>query len=73
MPAHLIGLTGVAEMLGVSRQRVHQLLQDEPLFPQPVLVLAAGSVWNRNAVEDWASAHPALVRGQLKKSAEARE
>lgn len=40
-------------MLGVSRQRVHQLAQ-RPGFPRPAAVLAAGSIWERADVEAWA-------------------
>lgn len=42
-------------MLGVSRQRVHQLTQRED-FPAPVAVLAGGSIWERQAVSDWIDA-----------------
>jgi predicted DNA-binding transcriptional regulator AlpA len=40
-------------MLGVSRQRVHQLLASDPDFPAATVVLKAGSVWEREAVEAW--------------------
>lgn len=40
-------------MLGVSRQRVHQLSQMDG-FPEPEVVLTAGTVWKREAVEKWA-------------------
>lgn len=39
-------------MLGVSRQRVHKLTT-RPDFPQPVVVLVGGTVWERAAVEKW--------------------
>jgi prophage regulatory protein len=38
----------------VSRQRVDQLANDDPRFPEPVAVLAAGRVWERVDVERWA-------------------
>lgn len=50
-----MGVTEIAEMLGVSRQRVHQLAQT-PEFPEPVARLSAGTVWTREAVEEWARA-----------------
>jgi predicted DNA-binding transcriptional regulator AlpA len=53
MPDHLMGLTEIAAMLGVSRQRVHQLAQSEA-FPEPVARLAAGMIWERAGVEAWA-------------------
>jgi prophage regulatory protein len=40
----LMGAQEVAELLGVSRQRVHQLAE-RPDFPAPVAVLAAGKIW----------------------------
>jgi hypothetical protein len=48
---HLVGVVKVAAMLGVSRQRVSQLA-DTKDFPAPAAVLAAGPVWERQAVED---------------------
>lgn len=42
-------------MLGVSRQRVHQLSRRED-FPAPVAVLSAGSIWEREAVDVWRAA-----------------
>lgn len=52
----LVGVTEVREMLGVSRQRVHQLLRDDPTFPEPVAQLSAGRIWLRTDVERWARA-----------------
>lgn len=39
-------------MLGVSRQRVHQLTS-RPDFPTPEAVLSAGTIWSRAAIERW--------------------
>lgn len=50
--AALAGVHEIAELFGVSRQRVHQLAA-EPDFPRPLAVLAAGAVWNRKDVERW--------------------
>lgn len=55
MPDHLMGLTEIAEMLGVSRQRVHQLAKAND-FPAPVARLSAGTIWERVDVEAWARA-----------------
>ena len=41
-----IGLAEIAEILGVSKQRVFQLRWRED-FPRPIAELAAGPVWNR--------------------------
>ena len=51
----LVGLTEIAEMLGVSRQRVHQLAVTEG-FPLPAADLASGRVWERKTIEKWAKA-----------------
>lgn len=51
---HLVGVTEIAEMLGLSRQRVHQLAADDPDFPAPTAVLRGGTIWERAAVERWA-------------------
>ncbi len=55
MPHHLVGVAEVADMLGLTRQRVHQLAQDENAdFPKPAAVLSAGVIWERKSVEEWA-------------------
>lgn len=46
------GVHEVAEALGVSRQRVHQLAAHDA-FPQPVAVLSAGSIWDLDAIDYW--------------------
>ena len=48
----LVGLTEIAEMLTVSRQRVDQLAARED-FPAPIAVLSAGRIWDKAAVERW--------------------
>ncbi len=45
----LIGITEVADLLGVSKQRAWELSKT-PDFPHPYVELAAGPVWNRHAV-----------------------
>lgn len=50
----LVGVAEVKEMLGVSRQRVHQLIHDHPDFPAEVADLAAGKIWYRSDVQKWA-------------------
>ena len=52
MTHHLVGATEIAEILGVSRQRVHQLAAS-PDFPRPEVELSAGKVWSREAIERW--------------------
>lgn len=45
----------IADLLGVSPQRVHQLMQRRD-FPAPVAELAIGKVWERAAIVEWAQA-----------------
>jgi predicted DNA-binding transcriptional regulator AlpA len=54
----LVSVPEVAEMLGVSRQRVHQIVRAYEDFPAPVAELALGRIWNREAVADWMSSQP---------------
>lgn len=53
MPEHLMGVTEIAQLLGVTRQRVHQLRQLDD-FPEPTATLAAGAIWLRADIEAWA-------------------
>lgn len=48
----LVGTKEIADMLGVSSQRVHQLLAS-PQFPKPLAVLSAGMIWDRADIEEW--------------------
>lgn len=54
----LVSPVEVADMLGVTRQRVHQLWRDHPDFPEPLYELRTGPLWVRAGVEkfgrDWA-------------------
>ena len=56
-PQELVGVTEVAELLGVSRQRVAQLRERED-FPAPVAELAAGPVWTRTNLTRFVEAWP---------------
>lgn len=53
MPEHLMGIAEIAELLGVSRTRVHQLRAADAL-PAPYDALAMGPVWLREDIERWA-------------------
>ncbi|HYT80008.1 MAG TPA: hypothetical protein VEQ37_12285 [Actinomycetota bacterium] len=46
----LVGVAEVADLLGVSKQRVSEL-RDSPRFPAPVSDLRSGPVWTRAAIE----------------------
>lgn len=52
---HLVGVTEIAALLGLSRQRADQLSRTKG-FPDPTAELASGRVWERQAVIDWAAA-----------------
>lgn len=43
-----------AQILGVSKQRVHQLAATHADFPRPLYELAAGKLWDRAAMERFA-------------------
>ena len=51
--ASLVGTAEIADLLGVSRQRVHQLVSRAD-FPKPIAVLSAGAIWERKVIEEWA-------------------
>ena len=58
MPSHLVGVAEIARILGVSRQRVHQIVASSPDFPEPEAVLTAGKIWSRAALDEWLALHP---------------
>jgi hypothetical protein len=51
--ARLVGVTEVAEILGVTRQRASEISQKRD-FPAPLTVLAATPVWLASSVEGFA-------------------
>lgn len=53
---HLVGSAEIGRMLGVSRQRVQQLI-NQPDFPKPEVALEMGKVWKREDVAEWARDH----------------
>jgi predicted DNA-binding transcriptional regulator AlpA len=59
---HLVGSAEIGRMLGVSRQRVQQLIKRQD-FPPPEVTLEMGKVWKRSEVVDWARAHGRPVAG----------
>jgi hypothetical protein len=64
MAHHLVGITEIAGMLGVSRQRATQISGSYSDFPAPEVVLAAGRVWKRAEVERWIRKHPHRPAGR---------
>lgn len=56
MGRHLMGAREIEDRLGVSRQRVHQLVT-RPDWPKPYDELAMGKVWRIEDVEQWIREH----------------
>jgi acetamidase/formamidase len=50
----LVGTSEVIKLLGVTRQRLHEL-RTAGRFPLPTLELAAGPIWMRPAIEQFAA------------------
>ena len=42
----LVGVAEIAQMFGVSRQRVSKISQEDD-FPEPIAILKAGRIWRR--------------------------
>lgn len=51
----LVAAHEIAQMLGVSRQRVSQLAATNG-FPDPAAILMVGRIWLREDIEEWAAA-----------------
>jgi len=58
MTTELIGASGVAGILGVSRQRVAQLARVDANFPEPEDIFSGRRMWSPRVIEAWALAHP---------------
>ncbi|MGH2758567.1 MAG: helix-turn-helix transcriptional regulator, partial [Actinomycetota bacterium] len=69
---HLLGTAEIAVMLGVSRQRVAQLIETYDDFPAPEAELSAGRIWARTAVETWIASHPEREPGRPEAGEEPR-
>jgi len=53
MPKATLRPVDIAELLGVSKQRVHQLAEGKG-FPAPLAEDVRGRVWSRYEVQSWA-------------------
>jgi hypothetical protein len=53
MPRATVRIIEIAEILGVSKQRAHQIT-DEDRFPAPVTEDDRGRLWDRREVNAWA-------------------
>ena len=58
MTEHLVGVTEIARMLAVSRQRADQITREYLDFPPPEATLSSGRVWRTEAVRKWVEKHP---------------
>jgi hypothetical protein len=47
----LVSVPEAAEILGVSKQRVHQLAATNASFPEPMYELTTGKLWLRDAID----------------------
>jgi FtsZ-interacting cell division protein YlmF len=59
----LVGVAEAAQMLGVSRQRVHELARVHVEFPEPLAELSAGRIWQRSDIEQWMASRGRPERG----------
>ncbi len=50
----LVSVPEAAEILGVSPQRVHELVKANSSFPEPMYELRTGKLWLRQAIESFA-------------------
>lgn len=64
----LVGTHEIAQLLGVTRQRVDALARSSASFPAPVATVAAGRIWLREEVETWAAATGRLPRHGVARS-----
>lgn len=52
-PERAVGAADIAAMLGVTRQRVYQIIADDPTFPRPTGRMARGQVWSSRDIARW--------------------
>jgi predicted DNA-binding transcriptional regulator AlpA len=50
----LVGMTEIAQMLGVPRNRVNQW-RFLGQMPVPITELSIGPIWHRSEIEEWAA------------------
>jgi predicted DNA-binding transcriptional regulator AlpA len=63
----VVGLTEVAELLGVTKRTVQRYYSERDDFPEPLGHLAGGRVWLRSDVEAWAKQTLPLKVGRPRK------
>jgi hypothetical protein len=52
-----MGTAEIAERLGVTRVRVHQIATTDPSFPAPLGEVKAGKIWRAEDIESWIAEH----------------
>ena len=52
--AEILAVAEMAQLLGVSKQRVYQIIDTDEAFPAPTAELSVGRIWKRVDVETWA-------------------
>jgi chromosome partitioning protein len=57
----LLGLSEVADLLGISRQTVGNWRQRRQAFPQPLAELKSGPIWSREVIVEWAKLNGVIV------------
>ena len=68
----LVGAHEAAELIGVSRQRLHALRRIDG-FPAPAAVLACGNVWTRREILQWMGRSMRRGKGPARPMAPARD
>jgi predicted DNA-binding transcriptional regulator AlpA len=63
MAKYLMGAREIENRLGVSRQRVQQLVSRSD-FPAPYDELAMGKVWRKEDIERWIAQHRPFDAGR---------
>lgn len=51
--AAIVGSAEAAEMLGVKRQRVHELAKSHPEFPAPIARLSTGPIYSAKSIDEF--------------------
>jgi hypothetical protein len=69
-PRDLVGSAEAALLLGVSRQRVGQLVERQD-FPAPIARLSAGPVWTRVSIEAFGQSWTRKITGRPRRAAPA--
>lgn len=65
-PGPYVGVREIQAVIGLSEQRVYQLIQD-PGFPEPIVTLKAGRVWLRSTIAEWNATRPRRKPGRPRK------